>query len=323
VVPATQLVTPEAVVLDLPTASVGSRMLCRALDIAVTVVGFCVLAIIAGTVSDITGSGDVAAVAVLFGVFAALLLYPVLMETFWRGRTVGKVVMGLRVVRVDGGPIGFRHAAVRAALGLIDVWATLGGLGMLAIFVSKHDQRLGDMAAGTLFLRERRGTTLRPVQFFVPPGCEDIVRAVDVGGMTTGDYELVRSFLVRWGDFSDLQRPTVAAKVAGPLWQRFRHPVPSWLGPDYYLACLGAAYQLRHPVSHPVPSSPSGRASVGGPGSWGDPQAPQPAGGPQQRGGPQRAWRVELPTVSSDEPGTPSGAEAGDQSGTGRWVPPS
>jgi uncharacterized RDD family membrane protein YckC len=265
VVLATKLVTPEAVVLDLPTAGVGSRMLCRMLDLLVTWAGFMAITLV---VDLVAGGSDVATIILLIEVAAALLLYPALMETFWHGRTVGKVVLGLRVVRVDGGPIGFRHAAIRAALGLIDLWGTLGGAGTLAIFLSRHDQRLGDMAAGTLVLRERRGGQLQPVRFSVPPGCEPIVKAMDVGAMTVGDYELVRSFLVRWRDFGDLQRPAVAARLAGPLWQRFRHPIPAWLGPDYYLACLGAAYQFRHPLGGPATGPATAPAYSGDRSAW-------------------------------------------------------
>ena len=147
---------------------------------------------------------------------------------------------------------------MRGALGLLEVWGTLGSLGFLVMLFSRHSQRLGDLAAGTLVLRERQGRALRPVELLVPPGCEQLVLALDVGAMTTEDYELVRSFLVRWREFPGQQRAAVAATVAAPLWQRFRHAVPAGLGPDYYLACLGAAYQYRHPSSTSTAVVPEG-----------------------------------------------------------------
>jgi uncharacterized RDD family membrane protein YckC len=271
-----QLVTPEAVVLDLPTAGVGSRLLCRGIDILISFLGFSLFVGVVAAASSWSGSGLAVALASLFGSAAVLLVYPALMEGLWGGRTVGKLVLGLRVVRVDGGPITFSQAAVRAAFGLVDVWATLGSLGTLLIFVSRRDQRLGDMVAGTMVLRERRGGRLQPVQVVVPPGCEQLVSTMDVGAMTPGDYELVRSFLVRWNDFGDRQRPVIAAKVAGPLWQRFRHPVPPALGPEYYLACLGAAYQSRRPMNF-------GERPGAAPGP-GEPLLPAPATAPPQWG---------------------------------------
>ncbi|MGA3219300.1 MAG: RDD family protein [Acidimicrobiales bacterium] len=281
---ATGVVTPEAVVLDLSPASPGSRVLARVLDIVVTALAlmfglFVVLAIAA------VGPGSVGATALAIfssaGSFAAVLVYPVLMESLWKGRTPGKAALGLRVVRTDGGPIGFRHAAIRAGLGLIEVWGTFGSLGFLVMLFSRREQRLGDMAAGTLVLRERQGGTLRPVRLLVPPGCEQLVMTMDVGSMSADDYELVRSFLVRWRDFAGPQRATVAATLAGPLWQRFRHPIPAGLGPDYYLACLGAAYQYRH-HSGPYGAAQAAEPSVlvppppprnqGGPGDWAAPR---------------------------------------------------
>jgi uncharacterized RDD family membrane protein YckC len=241
------LVTPEAVVLDLPTASPGVRVLARLLDVMVTVLALYALIVAVAAAGALGGLGATALLVLsASGFFAVVLVYPVLMESLWGGRTLGKAALGLRVVRSDGAPIGLVAAAVRGGLALIEVWGTLGSLGFLTMLLSPRGQRLGDMAAGTLVLRERRGQALSPVELLVPPGCEQLVTTLDVGAMSADDYELVRSFLVRWRDFAVPQRAAVAATVAGPLWQRFRHPVPADLGPDYYLACLGAAYQRRH-----------------------------------------------------------------------------
>jgi uncharacterized RDD family membrane protein YckC len=246
------LVTPEAVVLDLPTASPGTRVLARLLDVLISLVVVYGVVALVGTSGALGGTAGFILSA--FGLAAVILVYPVLMEGLWGGRTLGKAALGLRVVRNDGAPIGFVHAAVRGALGLVEVWATLGSLGFIVMLFSGHDQRLGDMAAGTLVLRERQGRALQPVELLVPPGCEQLVTRMDLGAMSADDYELVRSFLVRWRDFGAQQRVSVAATLAGPLWQRFRHPIPAGLGPDYYLACLGAAYQYRHLSGNRAPA---------------------------------------------------------------------
>lgn len=246
-----RLVTPEAVVLDLQTASAGWRLLGRLIDVVLTFAGFSVISAALALAGPAGLEGTALVVLYSFAFVAAVLVYPALMEGLWDGRTLGKAVAGLRVVRTDGGPIGFRHAVVRAGFGLIEVWVTLGSVGLTAMLLSPREQRLGDMAAGTLVLRYRRARALRPVLLLVPPGYEEFVRTIDVGAMTAADYEVVRSFLVRWRDFGDRRRPAVAAKVAAPLWQRFKHPVPAGLGPDYYLACLGAAYQRHHPATPP------------------------------------------------------------------------
>jgi len=271
------LVTPEAVVLDLPTASPGTRVLARLLDVLITLVVFYALVVLVGT-TGILG-GTVSFIVAAFGLIAVILVYPVLMEGLWGGRTLGKAALGLRVVRTDGATIGLVQAALRGAFGLVEVWGTLGSLGFIVMLFSGRDQRVGDMAAGALVLRERPGRALRPVELLVPPGCEQLVMTLDVGAMSADDYELVRSFLVRWRDFAGQQRVAVAATVAGPLWQRFRHPIPAGLGPDYYLACLGAAYQYRHQSGQAAPAQPQ----------WGSPyDAPprdygEPSGWPAPR----------------------------------------
>jgi uncharacterized RDD family membrane protein YckC len=259
----TGVVTPEAVVLDLPIASAGLRVIARAIDIAISVFGTFVVAL--GLL--LLDNGTVSIIVSSLLLVAILLGYPVLMEAFWGGRTLGKAIMRLRVVRTDGAPIALTQATARGALGLVDVWFTLGFLGLVSMVVSKRSQRLGDLVAGTLVLRRARSSVraVLPVHFAIPPGCEELVRMMDVGAMTAADYELVRSFLVRWHEFNAVQRPAVAATVAAPLWQRFRHPLPGWLGPDHYLACLGAAYQFRHPYNQgPVaPSVPGARFGAG------------------------------------------------------------
>ena len=297
---ASGLVTPEAVVLDLPTASPGARVLARLLDLVLTLLGFYLLSAVVGIAGAGLGGLGATAVFVLaaFGFFAVLIVYPVLMESLWGGRTLGKAALGLRVVRSDGAPIGFSHAAVRGALGLIEVWATLGSLGFVAMLFSKRDQRLGDRAAGTLVLRDRPAGALRPAKLLVPPGCEQLVLTMDVGAMSADDYELVRSFLLRWRDFAGQQRAIVAATVAGPLWQRFRHPVPSGLGPDYYLACLGAAYQYRHQSG---------------------PRAQVQAAGPSV---PVRAAEPSAPVPAGTQWGSDYGAPTDQRRGPGNWEPP-
>ncbi len=79
--------------------------------------------------------------------------------------------MGLRVVTREGAPVQFRHAAIRAALGLIDFYLAFGGVAVISALVTREHQRLGDLVAGTLVLRERTGARApTAVRFAVPAG---------------------------------------------------------------------------------------------------------------------------------------------------------
>ncbi|MBW3562670.1 MAG: RDD family protein [Actinobacteria bacterium] len=244
------IVTPEAVQLDLPTAHIGSRGVAFVVDLVllgiaevVLVLGLSVLQSAAGPVPTWVG------VSVL--IVTTLLVwmgYPIAFETLWRGRTPGKALLGLRVVTREGGPVRFRHAAIRAFLGLVDFYLTSGGAAILTALVSRDGQRLGDLAAGTLVLRERTGHgTPQAVTFRPPAGLEDYVARLDVSALGPREYGLVRSYLRRAGQLPAATRVQLAERLAGQAAPAVRDPVqerPS--DPETYLRCVAAAYQARH-----------------------------------------------------------------------------
>jgi uncharacterized RDD family membrane protein YckC len=87
-------------------------------------------------------------------------LYYVLLETFWNGQTVGKSILKMRVVRLDGSKPGFSNYFIRWILRLVDVVITSAGLAVLMILIRGKGQRLGDLAAGTTVISEKRKITL-------------------------------------------------------------------------------------------------------------------------------------------------------------------
>jgi uncharacterized RDD family membrane protein YckC len=270
-----QIVTPEAVVLNLPTAGLGSRFVARGLDVLIQ--GFLVLillvatSVIASALTSATGGGTAGTVA--FVVFLVLMTfiwlgYAIVLETLWRGKTPGKAALGLRVVTNEGAPIRFRHALVRGVLALVDVWMSFGSVGVLTILVSTDEQRFGDMAAGTIVVRDRSGARAPSATVFAPPpGCEEYVAHLDVSGIDPAGYEAARSFLLRAGALAPAARAHLAAQLATPLLHRLRHIPPPWMGPDLWLACLAAAYQRRHGGGWPsgYPGSPGGWPAAGYP----------------------------------------------------------
>lgn len=242
-----RLVTPEAVELRFETAGLGSRLLATGIDVAVQV-GILFLGILAlGGISAAGGGGTTfATVAVLLLITGVLLGYPIAFETLWRGRTPGKAALGLRVVTRDGAPVRFRHAAVRGFLALVDLWATTGAAAVVSVLLTRDDQRLGDLAAGTLVLRERsaagRPTSFR---FSVPYGWESYAATLDVRGVTEADYGAVRSFLLRAASLPPAVRGTLAASVATPIAARLRTTPPPEVHPEVFLACVAALHQAR------------------------------------------------------------------------------
>jgi uncharacterized RDD family membrane protein YckC len=240
------LVTPEAVVLDLPIASVGSRALALVLDYLIQ--GALGLALVfAASAIGLSEGGWVGVVVVLLAVFALLFGYPVAFETLWRGRTPGKAALGLRVVTVEAGPVAFRHAAIRAALALVEILATSGGIAVVSALLTRRAQRLGDLAAGTVVIREKSGAgQVAPARFLPPPGAEDYTARLDVSALTEDDYLAVRSLLVRRERLQPAVLESLAREVATTLLPRVQPAPPAGMPAGVFLAALAAAYQQRH-----------------------------------------------------------------------------
>jgi uncharacterized RDD family membrane protein YckC len=241
------IVTPEAVVLEFETASVGSRLIAYTIDSLIQTALAIAFFVAAALASDALGSlGWLGAALIYIAVFLILLGYAPLFETFWRGRTPGKAALGLRVVTSEGAPVRFRHAAIRGALGLVDFWLLTGGVAVLAILLTRRNQRLGDLVAGTLVLRERTGArSLKPVQFSVPHGLEAYAASIDPAGLRAADYAAVRSFLLRAASLTPAMRDPLARDLAAPLAARLHHQPPAGVPAEAFLRCVAARYQER------------------------------------------------------------------------------
>ena len=212
--------TPEGVEIELALAGLGSRFLARVLD---TVFEFLVtaagIAVIAGVGSALdnggegpTGWGIALIIALLLVVFVA---YDVLFETLAAGRTLGKRWTGLRVVRSGGEPVGLRTSFVRNVLRIIEgpfVWYAPA---MVAILLTRRNQRLGDLAAGTIVIRDRSAATAAPsaAERYEVDGAG----AWDVSGVGADDLGTVHRFLARRADLTDEARGRLAAQLAARL----------------------------------------------------------------------------------------------------------
>lgn len=266
------IVTPEAVVLEFETAGIASRFLASVIDIAVQFVLLIGVLIGAAVVARaVAGLGGLAAAALYLVLFLIVFGYPAAFETLWRGRTLGKAALGLRVVTVEGAPIRFRHAAIRSIFQLIDKFLSSGSVGVLAMLFTRRNQRLGDLVAGTMVLRERTGLRApSAVTFAPPPGLEAYCASLDVTGLGHEDYGAVRSFLVRAHGLAPHVRAELASQLAVPLAQRMRAvPLPNML-PEVFLGCVAAAYQARAggarrtaPAFQSVWSDPVGSTAFG------------------------------------------------------------
>jgi hypothetical protein len=169
-----------------------------------------------------------------------IFFYDVLFEVLGGGRTPGKRVNGLRVVRSGGRPITFSRSALRNILRLIDILPGMYAVGMTVMFISPRNQRVGDLAAGSYVVRDRHGE-LPPSrrQIVVPDIDTTPARTWDVTAISAEDVATVRSFLERRYDLRDEARRTIGRELAGRLRPRVGG-VQSDLSDERFLELLAA-----------------------------------------------------------------------------------
>jgi uncharacterized RDD family membrane protein YckC len=250
------VVTPEAVVLEFETASIGSRALAQLVDLGIRIGLFYGLAIFASLVG-LSGGTTAVVVIMIVGTFLLVFGYPAVLEARWQGRTVGKRAVGLRVVTVEGAPVAFRHAAIRSMVAVVDFFIPpIAVVATCSVLLTPRSQRLGDLFAGTIVLREKTGAAFPvPVSFPPLPGYEGYARSLDVGGVTPEQYGVIRSFLLRVSQLAPEARAHIGTRLANEVAASMHHAPPPGVTPEAFLVSVAAAYQLRL-GGPPVPLPP-------------------------------------------------------------------
>ena len=212
------LVSGEGVALDLARAGVGSRMIAALLDFGVEVLALLVLVV----VDAIAAQGDDAIVAALVITEIVLVLagYPILCEWLTRGRTLGKAALGLRVLRDDGGPIGFRQALARGLAGLLiekpGLLAPVStAAGLATLIFSPQSKRIGDFMAGTFVVNERAGPARAPwaLPLAVPIPLQSWANSLDLSRLDDQLALGVRQFVLRAAEFSPDARDSLGEQL--------------------------------------------------------------------------------------------------------------
>lgn len=260
-----QLVTGEAVALDLRTAGVPSRMLAALIDVTAQVVLGTGLLVLVGLASS--SAATFAALSVSTIVVVGLG-YPVAFETLLAGRTPGKLALGLRVVRDDGGPVGFRQAFVRGLLGLFveKPGVTGGSAALISSLLSADGKRLGDLAAGTVVVQERVAHTSVEVMP-MPPGLAGWAAGLDLSALSDGLVMSVRGFLTRYPHLTEATRASLGARLVEEV-AAVVGPPPQGVPPGAFLSAVVAERRQRAersvvsaapppPVLPPPPASDS------------------------------------------------------------------
>ena len=230
--------TPERVPLHFALASIGNRFLACALDHAIQAVVL-ILIVITGLIvasyssfANILESAPKWVIAILIiVVFLIFSSYFAFFEWLWSGQTPGKRWLKLRVIREDGRPITFWEACVRNLLRTFDMMPVpFYSVGLISVFINSRDQRVGDLVAGTVVVREREAEAPEFAQVFASPVSDPALRrsfkpvdfTASLQSLTEGEIQVVETFLRRRWDLADVPRQWMAWRVALPILYKLR-----------------------------------------------------------------------------------------------------
>lgn len=222
--PPDELVTGEAVALSVRPAGFLLRALSGVIDLAASV---CVLLGLLFTVSLLSAQLDSALQTALnvVALVASVLVFPMALELATHGRSLGRLAIGARIVRDDGGAAGIRHAFIRALSGVVEIYATLGGLAVIVALLNGRSKRIGDLLAGT-FSQHERVPALAPTVLPVPPALAGWAQIADVAALPDPLARRVSAFLAHQDRLSAPARIGLSHELAGEA-APYVHPLPA------------------------------------------------------------------------------------------------
>lgn len=282
------VVTGDAVVLDVQIAQLPVRALSAIIDVTVMFVGYIIGLLLWTTTLTQFDSALSGAILIIFTVLT-LLGYPIVFETATRGRSLGKIALGLRVVSEDGGPERFRQALFRALAGVIEIWVFTGGPAVICSLLSPKGKRIGDIFAGTVVISERAPRLTPPPP--MPPQLAWWATSLQLSGLRAEQAELARQFLSRASQLDPQVRDQMAYRITGEVVAQISPPPPPGVPPQLVLAAVLAERHRRElaRMSPPPPVVP--------PPQWPAPPAyPQPAY-------PSTGYQQPVPPTSADAGG--------------------
>ncbi|WP_227997840.1 RDD family protein [Nocardia australiensis] len=260
-----EFTTGEAVALELPIARIPTRATAFLIDLVVQVVlGIMLLFAIAAVLLPSGADSAWMDVALLATVVGVLVGYPVVSETMLRGRTLGKMALGLRVVRADGGPTDFRHALTRGLAGaIVDFWM-LGGFGAIAVLTSMcspNARRVGDVLAGTVVVHVK-AVLPRPLLAVAPPWLAGWAGQLELSGIPEDLALAVRQYLTRVRTLTPAVQANLGQALVVAVCARLQVPPPAPYPPVQILGAIIAERQRRTLVSGAALIAPLAPAPV-------------------------------------------------------------
>jgi uncharacterized RDD family membrane protein YckC len=259
--------TPERVALHFALASIGNRFLACAFDhalqtlaIVIIIYGSLWLTSIAGLEALVAGASKWVLALIIIAAFVVWSSYFIVFEWLWSGQTPGKRWLKLRVIREDGRPITLWESAIRNLLRIFDMMPLpFYSVGLISVFASTRDQRIGDLFAGSVVVRERAAEAPSFDEVFASPVSDTAMRrtfkpvqfAADISVLTESEIEVVEAFLRRRFDMPDRARQWTAWRVATPILYKIKPSYdPSSFAYEGFLEELLHRYREKYRFIH-------------------------------------------------------------------------
>lgn len=249
--------TPEQVGFDYVLAGLGSRSAAFLLDTVIR--WFLFLAILAtlglfykfqpaldlsGWVKDLSKTWLIALAVLAYGLVD--LGYFLFFEALWSGQTPGKRRQGLRVIRIDGQPIGWIESSIRNILRTIDLLAGVYPVGIVVVFLSRNNQRVGDYAAGTVVIVERKqGVPEKRKRSLPPQGLTHPETEWYVSRLKPAQYQVLRSFLERRDQMEKGHRHELARLLSQQLFKQMSKSTRISVSYEAFIEEIVALYEKR------------------------------------------------------------------------------
>jgi len=254
-----EVVTGEAVVLDLAVARFPSRMVALLLDMLVELplLLFVELVVFKRAAQHLnTASADAIYTA---GFVLILVGYPTIFETLTRGKTLGKMAFGLRVISDDGGPIRFRQALIRGLLAaFVEIWnPLLCFVGLITAMISAKGKRLGDLAAGTFVISERvpRRQAMPYSLAVIPPPLAYWAQNLELSRLADHTAAAASGYLRRFYDLRPEAREQLGLQLAAAVAAQVSPQPPPGTPPAAYLSAVLAVRRDREQARFQAPQS--------------------------------------------------------------------
>jgi uncharacterized RDD family membrane protein YckC len=296
-----EVVTGEAVVLEVPCARFPSRVLALAIDLAIQLTVVLVLLAIVGLSAADKVMDKAAVQAIVVTVIVLTVVgYPIIWETTTRGRSPGKFALGLRVVSDDGGPERFRQALVRGLATIVDFWLVpfIGVPALISSLLSDKGKRLGDIFAGTFVVQQRLPARRAAATPPAPPELVAWAHGLEMSGLDDQTAAMARRYLSRLPELTPAARAQVGERIATAVRAQVSPPPPAGTPAAAYLGAVLAERHRREHARLVVAGTPPAGTAPGRAG-WAPPGAP---GAPGTRSAPVPPTPAWAPSSSPQTP---------------------